>query len=221
MRASNNRRPRGGRPNSGSNHSSNNQGRSGNNNSARRSNNNNRNFDSNGPDGKIRGTASQVFEKYISLATDTQISGDHVAAENYFQHAEHYFRIVAAANQAQQEKQAEQQARQAQHEASQQTQPVTPAKDHAAAPMQSSQKKDMDVVPAPDLSEMEQPGIEAPAVPESAKSTETVDASMPQSDAVEEEEKPKRRVSRTRTLRRRTSSRSEEKEGNAEVDTTE
>src|SRR5689334_20709673 len=54
-------------------------------------------YESNGPDVKIRGTASQVAEKYVQLARDAQGSGDPVAAENYYQHAEHYFRIIAAA----------------------------------------------------------------------------------------------------------------------------
>ncbi len=54
-------------------------------------------YESNGPDVKIRGTASHVAEKYMQLARDAQSSGDPVAAENYFQHAEHYFRMIAAA----------------------------------------------------------------------------------------------------------------------------
>ncbi|HEY5278340.1 MAG TPA: DUF4167 domain-containing protein [Pseudolabrys sp.] len=54
-------------------------------------------YESNGPDVKIRGTASHVAEKYIQLARDSQSSGDPVAAENYYQHAEHYFRLIAAA----------------------------------------------------------------------------------------------------------------------------
>jgi hypothetical protein len=57
----------------------------------------NRTFESNGPDVKIRGTAATVAEKYLSLARDAQVSGDPVASENYLQHAEHYFRIIAAA----------------------------------------------------------------------------------------------------------------------------
>lgn len=56
-----------------------------------------RNFESNGPDVKVRGNASHVAEKYLQLARDAQSSGDPVLAENYLQHAEHYFRIVAAA----------------------------------------------------------------------------------------------------------------------------
>src|SRR5436853_1598557 len=54
-------------------------------------------FESNGPDIKIRGTASHVADKYVTLARDAQSSGDPVAAENYYQHAEHYFRLIAAA----------------------------------------------------------------------------------------------------------------------------
>jgi hypothetical protein len=54
-------------------------------------------FESNGPDVKIRGTPSHIAEKYLQLARDAQASGDPVGAENYFQHAEHYFRLIAAA----------------------------------------------------------------------------------------------------------------------------
>jgi hypothetical protein len=54
-------------------------------------------YESNGPDVKIRGTASHVAEKYVQLARDAQSSGDPVAAENYLQHAEHYFRMIATA----------------------------------------------------------------------------------------------------------------------------
>ena len=54
-------------------------------------------YESNGPDVKIRGTASHVAEKYLQLARDAQSSGDPISAENYYQHAEHYFRLIAAA----------------------------------------------------------------------------------------------------------------------------
>src|SRR6516225_5520080 len=54
-------------------------------------------YESNGPDVKIRGTASHVAEKYQQLARDAHASGDPIAAENYQQHAEHYFRLIAAA----------------------------------------------------------------------------------------------------------------------------
>src|SRR3954469_7079989 len=64
-----------------------------------------RSYESNGPDVKIRGTAHHVAEKYLQLARDAQSSGDPVMAESYLQHAEHYFRIIAAAQQAQQQAQ--------------------------------------------------------------------------------------------------------------------
>jgi hypothetical protein len=53
-------------------------------------------FDSNGPGTKIRGNAYQVFERYVALAREAVTSGDRVAAENYYQHAEHYFRVMNA-----------------------------------------------------------------------------------------------------------------------------
>jgi hypothetical protein len=71
----------------------------------------NRTFDSSGPDIKIRGSASHVYEKYLQLARDANSSGDRVMAENYLQHAEHYYRIMAAAA-AQQAQYAAQQAAQ-------------------------------------------------------------------------------------------------------------
>jgi hypothetical protein len=55
-------------------------------------------YESNGPDVKIRGTANHIAEKYIQLARDSQSNGDPVAAENYYQHAEHYYRLIALAN---------------------------------------------------------------------------------------------------------------------------
>jgi Domain of unknown function (DUF4167) len=70
----------------------------------------NRTFDSSGPEIKIRGSASNVYEKYLQLARDANSSGDRVMAENYLQHAEHYYRIMAAQQaQMQQYQQAQQQ----------------------------------------------------------------------------------------------------------------
>ena len=60
-------------------------------------------FDSSGPEMRVRGTAQQLFEKYLQLGRDATGSGDRVMAEGYFQHAEHYFRIINAMNQAAQQ----------------------------------------------------------------------------------------------------------------------
>ena len=75
----------------------------------------NRVYESAGPEGKVRGTPQQIIDKYQALARDYQLSGDRVMAENFLQHAEHYTRILVAAQEAQAERQAQQQANQAQH----------------------------------------------------------------------------------------------------------
>lgn len=57
----------------------------------------NRSWDSQGPENiKVRGNAQTVYERYMQLARDAQSAGDRVLAENYLQHAEHYFRVVRA-----------------------------------------------------------------------------------------------------------------------------
>jgi Domain of unknown function (DUF4167) len=89
MRQGQNRRPRGRNPSNG--------GSGGNNNNRRGTNQLTRSFESNGPDVKVRGTPQHIAEKYVQLARDAQSSGDPVMAENYLQHAEHYYRIVLTA----------------------------------------------------------------------------------------------------------------------------
>ena len=69
-------------------------------------------FDSNGPDVKIRGNPNQIFDKYQSLARDATTLGDRVMAENYLQHAEHYYRIFTENNAQRQQQQNRQQQRQ-------------------------------------------------------------------------------------------------------------
>lgn len=90
-----NRRGRGRSTNSNNNNSPSNN--SSNNNNRKPQNPLARNFESSGPDVKIRGTAAQIAEKYMTLARDASSSGDIVMAENYLQHAEHYNRIIMAA----------------------------------------------------------------------------------------------------------------------------
>ncbi len=69
----------------------------------------NRIYESNGPDVKIRGTAQHVAEKYMQLGRDALSSGDEIKAESYFQHAEHYYRIIAAAQEQIQQRRQQQQ----------------------------------------------------------------------------------------------------------------
>ena len=60
-----------------------------------------RSYDSHGPDVRIRGSALHVAERYLQLARDAHTGSNPIAAENYLQHAEHYFRLIAAAQAAQ------------------------------------------------------------------------------------------------------------------------
>jgi len=100
----NNRRSRnrGGGNNSGGGGGNSGGGGGGNSNAGRRQNVplRHQTFDSNGPDVRIRGNAWQVHEKYQALARDAASSGDRVMAENYLQHAEHYFRIITQIQEA-------------------------------------------------------------------------------------------------------------------------
>jgi hypothetical protein len=40
-------------------------------------------------------SAERNYERYLALARAEALAGDRIAAENYFQHAEHYFRSMA------------------------------------------------------------------------------------------------------------------------------
>ena len=82
----------------------------------------NRPFDSAGPEIKIRGTAGNIYEKYLQLARDASLAGDRVAQENFLQHAEHYYRIMMA-NQTQYPQQQQQGGQQQQQGYQQQGQP--------------------------------------------------------------------------------------------------
>jgi hypothetical protein len=105
-------RGRGRRPHSNTSSSNNNNGGGGGGSSSHNNYNPNRTFDSSGPEIKIRGSAPHVYEKYLQLARDANSSGDRVMAENYLQHAEHYYRIMADQQIQQQRYQAQQQQQQ-------------------------------------------------------------------------------------------------------------
>ena len=68
----------------------------------------NQSFESNGPDVKVRGNAQQVVEKYLTLARDASSAGDRINAESYYQFAEHYYRVMTAANELQRQQQQKQ-----------------------------------------------------------------------------------------------------------------
>jgi len=101
--------------------------RQGNNNRRQRGRNNRRNnnnqpnrnqvYDSNGPSIRVRGNAQQVMDKYLALARDAQAAGNHVMAEAYFQHGEHYLRIHVANQAAMEEARARKQAQREERQA--------------------------------------------------------------------------------------------------------
>lgn len=213
MRVSSNRRPRGGRSNTGNGGRSGSSGGRHNSGNNRRSNSGNRSYDSNGPDGKIRGSASQVYDKYSSLARDAQTSSDPVGAENFFQHAEHYFRIMLANNLVKQERptdasSSEENAAESDgedvavaenSETSQSEQSVSEKREVEATVEQESKVDEQ-------KNEPEEPIIINLSDPD----PEVEEVVAPETAADEEKPKTKRRVSRTRGLRRRSSRRSED-----------
>ena len=73
-------------------------------------------FESNGPDVRIRGNAHQVYEKYLAMARDAHSTGNRISAEGYYQHAEHYFRIMNDSTDPQSGQRPQQQQQQRQRE---------------------------------------------------------------------------------------------------------
>ena len=109
------------------------------------------NYESNGPAGKVRGTAQQVLDKYLGLARDAQSSGDRIGAEFFFQFAEHYFRVLNAdggnANQMRRDKQAQT--------------PEEPAADNNMVDAEDAPVSDQPTTAAPaiDLADQPQPEV--------------------------------------------------------------
>ena len=106
-------------------------------------------FDSNGPDLRVRGTAQQLFEKYLQLGRDATSSGDRVMAEGYFQHAEHYFRILNAMNQAAQQNQQQQQHHQQNGQPGQSYQPRRSFNGEESAPSLATELEEENAENAP------------------------------------------------------------------------
>ena len=148
-----------------------------------------RNFESNGPDVKIRGNAAHIAEKYTTLARDCLSNGDRVIAENYLQHAEHYNRIVAAAQQQADERAAEMAARN--------PQPDVDNNQNANAGSQNDSAGDGVVAKTNGASETSDTNVEADAAPKERKNTRTrrprkpvVEVSTSTTDAPTKSEEP-------------------------------
>ncbi len=106
----------------------------------------NRVFDSAGPEGKVRGTPSQIIEKYQTLARDAQLSGDRVNAENFLQHSEHYTRLLAEA----QRQQDAQNAKREQEQAERQQQREQQRDDAEPEPAAAEASGESDLVETPE-----------------------------------------------------------------------
>ncbi|WP_152499723.1 DUF4167 domain-containing protein [Labrenzia sp. THAF82] len=171
-----------------------------------------RTYESNGPDVKIRGTAMHIAEKYQQLARDAQASGDRVMFENYNQHAEHYQRIVAAAQPQQQPAaQQQQQARNENEDAPDATQAngSGPANGSERPAQQERASADGDVVDA----NSPQPFIEdMPVIDQEGKVNGA--GQKAEADDADSEEKPRRRA---RTPRSRAPRRSAGDDATAEA----
>lgn len=110
-------------------------------------------FDSHGPDVRVRGTAQQLFEKYLQHGRDATGAGDRVAAEAYFQHAEHYFRIMNAMAQAAQQSQQERAERQSARQSSRAQMNAADEADEGHREAEDAQSAQHDNEPQPELSE--------------------------------------------------------------------
>lgn len=70
----------------------------------------NKHWESLGPNVRIRGSAIQIYDKYVGLAEDAKRNGDRVLVENLKQHAEYYLRLMNVQQAQHQERQNRQQA---------------------------------------------------------------------------------------------------------------
>lgn len=163
----------------------------------------NRALDSNGPEVRIRGTATQIYDKYTALARDASSSGDRIKAESYLQHAEHYFRVIRATQPPQQQQQGQQSGQSQPNQSGQSQpssregegeQPTIEGGEDAPKGRQNNRRR-----------QEAKPSAEAPA--ETTSETEAPAKSEPGGDAeetvkaseVEAEKKPKRRRAPRRT----------------------
>lgn len=54
-----------------------------------------KNLNGEAPQPKTRNNPQQYVEKYLTLARDAASSGDPISAENYYQYADHYYRLAS------------------------------------------------------------------------------------------------------------------------------
>lgn len=131
----------------------------------------NRVFDSSGPEGKVRGTPQQIIDKYTQLARDAQLGGDRVATENFYQHAEHYLRLLShaqreidARREEQERQNRERQAERDRERAERQEREAAPAPapGPAAQPVDPAEAPQPDVLPVDGGAEADSALVETP-----------------------------------------------------------
>ena len=160
----------------------------------------NRVFDSNGPEGKVRGTPQQIIDKYNQLARDAQLGNDRVATENFQQHAEHYLRLLAEAQREMEARREEQERQNRERQAERDRERAARAErqereSNQAAPIEVSD--DPASVPQPDVV-MDVAGgedsglVETPETQPEAKPAEA----EAEAEAPKKERKPRRRPSK-------------------------
>ncbi len=146
-------------------------------------------YDSHGPDVRIRGNAPQIYDKYVTLARDATASGDRIAAEGYYQFAEHYFRIMNDS-----------------------TDPRRPAQQPPRSDQQEAPRSDQQppvAEPVPPPPQQEQPQVEWPqqldgAIGQVASAAEATREPTSAQPAADEEDRPRRQPKGRPRGRRRT-----------------
>ena len=165
-------------------------GRNRNNNRNNNHNNHNRALDSNGPEVKVRGTASTIYEKYTTLARDAQSSGNRVKAENLRQHAEHYLRVLNIQEAA---KKAAQEEREAARAARGETEDETGAEDRKSKKQHSRRHQHRDKGESPKTETPKVEAEKAESASDKALEVVTPDADNDSVSSVSAADKPKRR----------------------------
>ena len=153
----------------------NNRRQRGRNNNRRNQPNRNQVFDSNGPNVRVRGNAQQIMDKYMALARDAQSAGNHVLAEAFFQHGEHYLRIhlvnQAAVEEAKARKEKQREERQAKSAGDNNADEQAATADEGEATVESAE----DIAKQLDPSEQEQPSLAAAVEGELPEAVETIE----------------------------------------------
>jgi len=144
----------------------------------------NRVFESSGPEGKVRGTPQQIIDKYNQLARDAQLGNDRVAAENFQQHAEHYLRMLGAAQKDQDARREQQERENRDRQAERDRERPDRPEARPDRPDQRPRRPDHETQDSPDMSNAPQPDLEP--------TQDADESSLVEKPESQEAEKPKR-----------------------------